>query len=123
MVGYSYVQQLLWELLLLAEGNYLVMELREITTTILLASDNSRNNVLLISSIIILQLTPRLLEKTLYLVMTLTERQFVLVGPFIFTVPLLVSQREALFQTPLSMVFHCKPMLWHILLLVISILP
>ena len=51
------------------------------------------------------------------------ERQFILAVTFIFPVMILVTQRSELFISSLSTMLHCQPLLWWILLLVLSILP
>ena len=56
LVGYFYVQQLLWELLLLISGNYFFVVLIEITIKNRLVSEISCTNLLLISSSPIFQL-------------------------------------------------------------------
>ena len=50
------------------------------------------------------------------------ERQFLLAITFIFPIPVLVPHRAALVIISLITVLHCQPLLFCILLLVISIL-
>ena len=59
----------------------------------------------------------------LYLARLTTERHFLFADTLFFTVPYIFSHRAALFNTPISTVFHCQNLLWRYLLMVNSILP
>ena len=112
IVGYVYVQQLLWQWLLLIYGKYFVMGLIEITTNFLLISDNSQKKFLSIVSMIIFQLIPGLWKIThLSLMRSMTDRQFLISVPFVFPVLLLVTQRSELFLTSLSTLLHSQTLL------------
>ena len=81
VVEYGYVQQLLWEWLLIISGNYFVIELSDITIKILSISDNSWNDLLWISSKILFRLIlgPR---KITYLSLTRSMKEI----QFLFSV-------------------------------------
>ena len=79
MFGCDYVQQLLWELLLLISGNCFIMGLRETTMTNRLVSDNYRNDLLKIASKILFHLIEVPQKRTyLPLIISMMEIQFLL---------------------------------------------